>query len=152
MIESFASENVTCYLWEETDPHLTTTSFQRVVDSDELTFKKKCPHFGFERGLIFPGWWSWWHKDQNRTLRDWARGQQSFKTESMWGAGPWLLGQGSHVQELISALINWVVTEHYWASMLKSCLMAWYLRAKGSWKILGAVFWVKQFMPKRRAW
>lgn len=142
MIESFMSEDVTCYLWEETDPQLTTTCFQRVVESDKLTFKKSCT-------LILRGAWSFQDDSLTGTKNGtglsgyWASGQHSFKSEWKWGIGPWWQGTRVHVQKLISTtLINWMVTEHYWTSVLQSCLVSWYLYAKGSWKILGAVRWV----------
>ncbi|KAK4807052.1 hypothetical protein QYF61_018393 [Mycteria americana] len=36
-LEAISSCPITCYLGEETDPHLTTTSFQVVVESDEVS-------------------------------------------------------------------------------------------------------------------
>ncbi|KAK4829773.1 hypothetical protein QYF61_006572 [Mycteria americana] len=36
-LEAISSRPITCYLGEETDPHLSTTSFQVVVESDEVS-------------------------------------------------------------------------------------------------------------------
>ncbi|KAK4823531.1 hypothetical protein QYF61_003040 [Mycteria americana] len=36
-LEAISSHPITCYLGEETDPHLSTTSFQVVVESDEVS-------------------------------------------------------------------------------------------------------------------
>ncbi|KAK4825181.1 hypothetical protein QYF61_024661 [Mycteria americana] len=36
-LEAISSCPITCYLGEETDPHLSTTSFQVVVESDEVS-------------------------------------------------------------------------------------------------------------------
>ncbi|KAK4829415.1 hypothetical protein QYF61_003979 [Mycteria americana] len=36
-LEAVSSRPITCYLGEETDPHLTTTSFQGVVESDKVS-------------------------------------------------------------------------------------------------------------------
>ncbi|KAK4829031.1 hypothetical protein QYF61_001806 [Mycteria americana] len=36
-LEAISSHPITCYLGEETDPHLTTTSFQAVVESDKVS-------------------------------------------------------------------------------------------------------------------
>ncbi|KAK4830313.1 hypothetical protein QYF61_009818 [Mycteria americana] len=36
-LEAISSSPITCYLGEETDPHLSTTSFQVVVESDEVS-------------------------------------------------------------------------------------------------------------------
>ncbi|KAK4824211.1 hypothetical protein QYF61_012125 [Mycteria americana] len=36
-LEAISSRPITCYLGEETDPHLATTSFQAVVESDEVS-------------------------------------------------------------------------------------------------------------------
>ncbi|KAK4812352.1 hypothetical protein QYF61_017129 [Mycteria americana] len=36
-LEAISSRPITCYLGEETDPHLSTASFQAVVESDEVS-------------------------------------------------------------------------------------------------------------------
>ena len=36
-LEAISSRPITCYLGEETNPHLTTTSFQVVVESDKVS-------------------------------------------------------------------------------------------------------------------
>ena len=36
-LEAISSHSVTCYLGEETDPHLATTSFQVVAESDQVS-------------------------------------------------------------------------------------------------------------------
>ncbi|KAK4824161.1 hypothetical protein QYF61_011288 [Mycteria americana] len=37
LLEAISSHPITCYLGEETDPHLSTTSFQVVVESDKVS-------------------------------------------------------------------------------------------------------------------
>ncbi|KAK4817682.1 LOW QUALITY PROTEIN: hypothetical protein QYF61_024911 [Mycteria americana] len=49
-LEDILSHPITCYLGEETDPHLSTTSFQVVVESDKVSpqppfLQAKQPHF-----------------------------------------------------------------------------------------------------------
>ncbi|KAK4833009.1 hypothetical protein QYF61_027111 [Mycteria americana] len=36
-LEAISSHPIACYLGEETDPHLSTASFQAVVESDEVS-------------------------------------------------------------------------------------------------------------------
>ncbi len=38
-LEAVSSRPTACYLGEETDTHLTTTSFLRVVESDEVSYQ-----------------------------------------------------------------------------------------------------------------
>ncbi|KAK4831235.1 hypothetical protein QYF61_016333 [Mycteria americana] len=42
-LEAISSCPITCYLGEETDPHLSTTSFQIVVESDKTLHQLRCP-------------------------------------------------------------------------------------------------------------
>ncbi|KAK4818807.1 hypothetical protein QYF61_019736 [Mycteria americana] len=42
-LEAISSCPITCYLGEETDPHLSTTSFQAVVESSKTLHQLRCP-------------------------------------------------------------------------------------------------------------
>lgn len=140
MIESLMSGNVTCYLWGETDPIPPQAPFGelwRVTSS----FLKRSAHTSILRGswpfqdVILPAQ----KMDQDpRGLSQWPAQLPNWASMRNGSLTAWT---GQHVQKLISTLIHWVI-EHSWTSLLKPCLMSRYLYAKGSWKILGAVFWV----------
>lgn len=131
------SGNDTCYLWGETDPispQPPVRELWRVTSS----LLKRSAHTLILRG-------SWPFQDGDLTS---PKTEQDPQGLIQWPAqfpnwasvrnGSLTAWTGQHVQKLISTLIHWVI-EHYWASLLK---LSWYLYAKGSWKILGAVFWV----------